>query len=156
MQWDSWNCLYGWPVQGIWPTYSERVEEGKPDPTSVDRSLDQKLMAVSNEKGGVRVYNFPTIDKQAAFLEDEKPTHVGPVSSARFSADGRFVVSVGREDRSIVVWRVQRVEEEEKEAESLVKEKHRRIALDSVAIVNTVLSPRYRQDEEEEEKKEEL
>lgn len=20
--WDSWTCLYGWPVAGIWPKYA--------------------------------------------------------------------------------------------------------------------------------------
>ena len=139
MEWNSWTCLYGWPVQGIWPSYLERTEEGKPDPTSLHRTLDQQLTCVGNEKGGVRVYNCPVVNKTAQYLEESKPTHTGEVGNTRFSIDGKYAISVGKSDRCVVIWRVQRTEEEETKSENLLKDVQRKKAMEGVSFGGTSL-----------------
>ena len=66
IRWSGWTCLFGWPVQGAWPHFSD-VESGlECEPTAVNRSPDRKLLAVGNQKGEVRLLNYPAIVKRVS------------------------------------------------------------------------------------------
>lgn len=85
IKWSDWNCIYGWPVQGIWPSLDEDGNPTGPEPTCCHRSPNQKFLAVGDAEGFVKIYIFPCLSKKASFLSYR--AHVGPVSRIRFNAD---------------------------------------------------------------------
>ena len=66
IRWADWTCLYGWPVQGAWP-YFDDVENGRAfEPTSINRSPDQKLLIVGDQAGTIKLFNYPCINKDVS------------------------------------------------------------------------------------------
>lgn len=57
-EWFTWNCVLGWPVQGIWPECADGT-----DINSVDRSHNKKLIATSDDFGTVNIFNYPCLTK---------------------------------------------------------------------------------------------
>lgn len=104
IKWSEWTCLFGWPVQGAWPHFSD-VESGADcEPTAVHRSPNQKLLATGNQKGDLRLLNYPAIVKRAPNFN--RGGHVSEVSKVRFSCDGSHLISLGKSDRSIIIWKI--------------------------------------------------
>ena len=112
----------GWPVQGCWP----KVLSGKkrdealaaaaaagqagnlafvaPEPTAVHRSAGQDLLACGFQDGSSKLFRYPCLSKKAGFVGLQG--HSADVPSVRFSCDDQYVITVGRTDRTIMVWRV--------------------------------------------------
>ncbi len=66
IRWADWTCLYGWPVQGAWP-YFDDVENGRAfEPTSINRSPDEKLLVVGDQAGTIKLFNYPCINKDVS------------------------------------------------------------------------------------------
>jgi len=87
IKWADWTCLYGWPVQGAWP-YFDDVENGRAyEPTAVHRAPDEQLLAIGDQSGCVKIFNYPCISKTAPNYSYN--VHVKEVSKVRFSCDGR-------------------------------------------------------------------
>jgi WD40 repeat protein len=104
IQWHEWTCTYGWPVQGIWPP-NELVTKGKAfDPTSCHRSKDQTTLVSGDSNGVVKLTKWPCTSKDAEFAAVKG--HVGEVARVRYTCDGSHVVSIGKMDRCINIWRV--------------------------------------------------
>ncbi|RYG67057.1 hypothetical protein EON64_08310 [archaeon] len=128
--WSDWTCIYGWPVQGIWPVLDEQGQSTGAEPSACHRSPNQKLLAVGDHGGKVKLLSYPCLSKRATSLQADG--HVGSVSRVKFTADGRYVcfstcsslpyiplyllsydfwfrrylISTGEEDRSIILWEV--------------------------------------------------
>lgn len=69
IKWADWTCIYGWPVQGAWP-YFDDVEHGRAfEPTSVNRSPDQKLLVVGDQSGAVKLFNYPCLAKEVRVIQ---------------------------------------------------------------------------------------
>lgn len=64
IKWSEWSCIFGWPVQGIWPLMDERGEALSADPASVHRSPNQRMLAVGDQGGRVKIFSFPCLDKK--------------------------------------------------------------------------------------------
>ena len=68
------------------------------------RSNAENMLVTGNTDGQIKVSRFPCISKD---IEPIKAVgHVKEVSKVRFTCDGKYAISVGKFDRSIVVWRV--------------------------------------------------
>merc|ERR1711966_421688 len=94
--WASETCTLGWGVQGIWPAAADGT-----DVNAVDRTGD--LLATSDDFGKVKLFNYPCLTKGAEFVEGKG--HSSHVTNVRFINDNEdSVVSVGGNDRSIIVW----------------------------------------------------
>ena len=109
VNWATWTCVFGWAVQGAWPTYSAEAAakagaKGLPDVTTTDRSADGKLLAAGDEAGELRVYKYPCLAKEQESVTEG--AHVSHVARARFNKTGTHLVTVGKRDRAIMVWRV--------------------------------------------------
>jgi len=100
VDWATHTCTYGWSCQGIWPP---KKAIGSSTPVCADRSTDRKLIATGLNKGEVRLYNYPAL-KSARGLQELG--HAGEVANARFSLDDETLVTIGKNDRAILVWRV--------------------------------------------------
>lgn len=87
IKWVDGNSIYGWPVQGIWPTVNEDGDSTAPEPNCCHRSPNQKLLAVGDQGGNVKLFQYPCLNKKAAFLEYK--AHIGPVAKLRFTSDNK-------------------------------------------------------------------
>ena len=104
IKWSDWTCTFGWPVQGCWP-YFDDVNSGKEsEPASIHRSPDKTLVSVGDLNGNVKLFNCPCTEKDA--MRVEHFAHVKEVAQIRFSCDGKYIISVGKKDRSIITWKV--------------------------------------------------
>ena len=96
--WDDWTCVLGWPVQGIWPKFSDGT-----DVNSVARSHCERYVATADDSGYVSLLNYSCVVEDA-------PGHVhaghsSHVMCVRWSADDRFVMTAGGRDRALFMWR---------------------------------------------------
>ena len=109
VQWETWSCIYGWPVQGIWPSMADTKFGGKAEPSCVQRSCDGKMLAAGYEDGTLRVYRYPCLEKRAEYVADR--VGKSPVSRIAWTADDKHLVAIGRADRAIYVFDVAALEQ---------------------------------------------
>uniref|UniRef100_A0A061QZA5 Echinoderm microtubule-associated 6 n=1 Tax=Tetraselmis sp. GSL018 TaxID=582737 RepID=A0A061QZA5_9CHLO len=102
-RWATWTLTCGFPVMGIWRETSDTT-----DINACDRSPCQKYLVASDDRGKVRLYNYPCVVENAPARE--YLGHSSHVAKIRFSCNGNFVVSVGGHDRAVFQWRVRREE----------------------------------------------
>jgi microtubule-associated protein-like 6 len=113
--WETWTCPLGWHVQGVWKDY----EAPDLDVSSIDRTSgsgvsdlmesagtvgSDVLLIVGDTYGRIRLYRYPSVDKQSPYLEFTGHS-TGAIPSLRFSHDDMFVMSVGSQDRCLMQWR---------------------------------------------------
>jgi WD40 repeat protein len=104
IKWNEWSCKFGWPIQGAWPFF-DKVEKGLAfEPSAVHRSPHNELLAVGDKGGSVSLYKYPVLSKDVDNFEHT--AHINEVAKVRFSCDGRFLISLGKTDRSIIIWKV--------------------------------------------------
>ncbi|KAJ1457506.1 WD40-repeat-containing domain protein [Pelagophyceae sp. CCMP2097] len=110
--WQTWSCVYGWPVQGCWAAFSgEAGRDPKVDSTATARSPDGQVVAAADAAGAVRFYRSPA--RPRAMPVPMAHSHVGAVSAAVWTCDGKFLITTGRADRTIVLWKVTRPDADE-------------------------------------------
>lgn len=56
--WDSWTCIIGSEVAGIWPKYAKNEEIN-----AVDRNGEKNVLATGDDFGSVKLFNFPSLQK---------------------------------------------------------------------------------------------
>eukprot|EP00771_Trimastix_marina_P001226 gnl/Trimastix_PCT/2281.p1 GENE.gnl/Trimastix_PCT/2281~~gnl/Trimastix_PCT/2281.p1 ORF type:complete len:694 (-),score=216.07 gnl/Trimastix_PCT/2281:691-2772(-) len=98
-EWATWTCKIGWPVQGIWPKFSDGS-----DINALDVSPDRRLLVLGDDSRRVGLMSFPCLDPQSE--KKYARGHSEHVTSAAFTADGRTVLSTGGLDASVLVWHV--------------------------------------------------
>ena len=106
MAWSDWTCTFGWPVQGAWPYFDEIAKGTAAEPSAMHRSSDEDLLGVGDTSGAVKLFHWPCIEKEAQ--PQHRPAHVKEVSKVRFTCDNKYMVTMGKHDRSIIVWKVLR------------------------------------------------
>ena len=70
-RWATWTATLGWPVQGIWPKYSngtfihsvDRSNTNISNTTFKDNPTTPYLLAVGNNDGRVLIHNYPCLEK---------------------------------------------------------------------------------------------
>jgi len=105
VKWATWTCLFGWPTQGLWPY----VDANQVDPSSVNRSNNEKYIVSGNEAGLVRLFTYPCVSKETEWRQEK--AHPYGISSIRWSKDDNYVVSIGAKDRGVHVWKVVETDE---------------------------------------------
>ena len=99
--WDTWTCVLGFPVMGIWEPNSDGT-----DVNSLDVCKRRQLIVTADDFGGVNLMRWPAVAKSAA--KKVNSGHAAHVMNVRFTCDDRCVVSVGGKDRAIMVWKLNR------------------------------------------------
>jgi WD40 repeat protein len=64
VDWESWTCVLGWPVQGIWPKFADGT-----DINAVDRSRSGLLLATGDDSGKVKLFKYPCVYKNSKFVD---------------------------------------------------------------------------------------
>ena len=72
---------------------------------SVDHSCVNGLLAVGMSNGEVRLYSFPVLPNQK-YIQCVQ-LHAGPVSLCRFNCNGTHLVTNGKIDGTIAIWKVE-------------------------------------------------
>lgn len=117
VNWETWTCPLGWPVQGIWPEYNDGVDINACDRThaaSAEAMVDRgalsgqsggpKLLAVANGVGEVKVYRYPVLNKNASCIEGRG--HADAVTKVRFTCNDKRMITLGGPERAILQWKV--------------------------------------------------
>eukprot|EP00294_Goniomonas_avonlea_P000545 CAMPEP_0114552826 /NCGR_PEP_ID=MMETSP0114-20121206/7328_1 /TAXON_ID=31324 /ORGANISM="Goniomonas sp, Strain m" /LENGTH=919 /DNA_ID=CAMNT_0001737721 /DNA_START=48 /DNA_END=2807 /DNA_ORIENTATION=+ len=120
LEWNTWTCPLGWPVQGIWPEEDE--DEDETSKQSVLRTVcrsgaggslfaENSLLAMGDELGNVSLYAFPCTHINAPCRVAHG--HASMVTNFCFLApceddpSSRMeLVSTAAEDQSMLQWRV--------------------------------------------------
>ena len=90
------TCLFGWPVQGIWPGLDYT------DVNAVDRSRNGTLLATGDDFGQVKLFKYPSVKEKAGF--NDYYGHSSHVTGVKFTANDTFVISTGGNDKTVMVW----------------------------------------------------
>jgi WD40 repeat protein len=98
-KWASQTCILGWPVQGIF----DPTQDGT-DVNCVDASPSRTLTVTGDDYGNVNLYRYPVAAEGNKFKAFEG--HSSHVVNTRFTPDEKWVVSVGGNDRGILVWKL--------------------------------------------------
>lgn len=105
--WASWTAVLGWPVQGIFPPFSDGT-----DVNACHKAHNSDLLATSDDFGRVNLYNWPCLNRHwtgkkwegemngAVQLEG----HSSHVTNVRFSLDDSKLLSCGGNDKSVFQW----------------------------------------------------
>ncbi|XP_063080185.1 echinoderm microtubule-associated protein-like 5 [Engraulis encrasicolus] len=98
VQWASWTCALGSEVMGVWPKYSTTN-----DITSLDANFTNQVLVTADDLGTVKLYRFPCIRKGAKYRR--YLGHSAHITSARWSHDYQWVVTIGGADHALFQWR---------------------------------------------------
>ena len=96
-EWYTWTSVVGWPVQGIWPKFSN----GK-DIICLDRSHTQTCICTGDNYGMINMFMYPCHKGCARRVFTG---HSSRVLNLRFAFDDTYLISVGG-DMSILQWRI--------------------------------------------------
>ena len=97
VQWATWTCTLGWPVQAIWPPGADGT-----DINAVCRSISGDLLVTSDDFSRVKLFRYPAVDPEIAYKTYEG--HAAHVTNVRFAFGDRHVISTGM-DRCVFQWR---------------------------------------------------
>jgi len=65
-QWNTWTCVLGWPVIGIWAKSADGT-----DVNAVDRSRDSQLLVTADDSGHVRLFRYPCFSRSVCSMLSE-------------------------------------------------------------------------------------
>jgi microtubule-associated protein-like 6 len=95
VQWATFTCKLGWPVQGVWSPGMDGT-----DINAVDRSPDGSYLVSGDDFAKVNLFKYPST-KEGAKRKQYKG-HSEHVLKVRFSSDGKYVFSIGGLDKAIL------------------------------------------------------
>lgn len=101
IEWSTFSCIIGWPVQGCWKFGSKGVSI-----TSADRSADGKYLVCADDRRLIKLYDYPCVEESARYLVSKG--HSEPIAEVRFSWDGEEVYSIGGLDKSILQFSIKK------------------------------------------------
>lgn len=97
VDWLSWTCELGWPVQGIFMPSSDGA-----DVNTVDRSNNGDIIATGDTFSKIRLMRYPALKKVKA---NEYVGHCSHVMNVRWMPNDSHLISVGGNDCTIFQWR---------------------------------------------------
>ena len=103
--WHTWTAVIGFPVQGIYPPYTDRT-----DVNAVDRyrrrfgNNEFELIATADDFSMVKLFRNPCVEQGAEAVIGRG--HSSHVTNVRFSIDDNRVISTGGDDQCVVQWKI--------------------------------------------------
>jgi len=95
-EWNTQSCRFGWSVDGIWSGNDWN------EINAFARSSNNKLIATCDDNGMVRLFRYPCV--QAGAVYTEYRGHSAHVLNAAFSPGDKYLLTVGGQDRTVLVW----------------------------------------------------
>lgn len=104
-KWHTWTCVVGWPVQGVYPAYSDGTDVNSVDRTRERFGLDEyEVVAAADDFSQVRLFRYPCLQRDAKNVQGKG--HSSHVTSVRFTPDCKYLLSTGGDDQAVIQWRV--------------------------------------------------
>ena len=103
--WNTWTCVIGWPVQGIYPACADGT-----DVNAVDRSKrkfgnkEYEVVATSDDFGLVKLFRYPCVTKGSEGVIGRG--HSSHVTNVKFSPDDNYLFTTGGDDQCVFQWKV--------------------------------------------------
>lgn len=97
IEWNTWTCLFGFPVQGIWPPESTNYVVNY-----TCMSNNKKVLATADDFSLVKLFKYPCVVEKAKYKAFSG--HSSHVCKIRFSMNDLFLISVGGNDKSVFIW----------------------------------------------------
>ena len=97
IEWNTWTCLFGFPVQGIWPPESTNYVVNY-----TCMSKNKKVLATADDFSLVKLFKYPCVVEKAKYKAFSG--HSSHVCKIRFSKNDLFLISVGGNDKSVFIW----------------------------------------------------
>nr|MCQ2973133.1 WD40 repeat domain-containing protein [archaeon] len=95
--WHTWTCLFGFPVQGIWPPATTGYFVNY-----ACRSANQKIIATGEDSSLVKLFKCPSVIEHANYKA--YGGHSSHIPKVRFTPNDQYLISVGGNDKSVFVW----------------------------------------------------
>jgi microtubule-associated protein-like 6 len=96
IQWSTYTCTIGWPVQGCWAD----CDEDGGEVNSVDRSPDGQYVVTGCDNKRVNLYAYPCTKDEAKFISSKG--HSEHITKVRYTFDGKSIISIGGLDKTIL------------------------------------------------------
>ena len=98
IEWATWTCKLGFPVQGIFP-----ATDGA-DVNTVCRTKNPRIgiMATGDDYENVNLFRYPSIKPKSG--NKRYTGHSAHVTRVRFCLNDNCLVSIGGSDKSIIIW----------------------------------------------------
>lgn len=100
IEWSTSTCVYNWHVKDV----SGSCWIGETVTSLHAPSLSWNHLACGTDKGYIKVHCYPCPVDGGYFQRYE--AHVGEISTIRFNADVNAMMTCGRYDRAIIIWKV--------------------------------------------------
>lgn len=103
VQWNSQSCLYTWHTKAI-----HNLERGVERQTccNIPMTEEKQQLVCGSNLGQIRVYSYPAVIEGAECFRFH--AHVNAVGEAKYCFDGSILITVGKFDRSVIQWSVQK------------------------------------------------
>ena len=105
ISWATHNCCMSWSTQGLWSMKNSPVEDDENDiyvnACDAVPELDVTISGYAN--GKVKLHRYPTPNSDA--ISQVYSGHAQAVSNVAFSGNKHFAVSIGKDDRAILIWK---------------------------------------------------
>ncbi|MCQ2820872.1 MAG: WD40 repeat domain-containing protein, partial [archaeon] len=95
--WHTWTCLFGYPVQGIYPPASTGYVVNY---SCVSDS--KKVVATGDDFSLVKLFKCPSVIEHAEY--NAYGGHSSHIPKVRFTPGDKYLISVGGNDKSVFVW----------------------------------------------------
>lgn len=106
INWSTWTCTLGWPVQGIYLPNSDGTDINAVDRTKNETKSGYHELAVGDDFSKVRIFRYPCLKKGAEHLIGSG--HSSHVTNVRWAKNDEYLISTGGEDQCIFQWKVTR------------------------------------------------
>jgi len=101
VDWATGSSILTWETQNIWDSDQDGSDVNGVD---VFRGNGKALVATADDHGNVNLFRYPVID---VMNESRRfGGHSSHVTRVKFSPDGKYLVSTGGNDKSVVQWKV--------------------------------------------------
>ncbi|CAM9635048.1 unnamed protein product [Ectocarpus sp. 6 AP-2014] len=102
--WATWSSTIGWPVQGVFPAYSDNTEVN-----AVDLCKDRELLAAADDAKTVRLLRYPVL--RGGARNRSYTAHSSHVMGARFTVgvEPTRLITLGGMDSTVIQWVVEDV-----------------------------------------------
>ena len=110
IDWYTWTCIFGWPVQGIWPPCSSGD-----DINACDVDKTKRVIVTSDDFSKVKLFRYPSPVEKAVY--NQYNGHSSHVTNVRFMADNKHIISTGGNDKAIFQFKFSFDSEPEEENE---------------------------------------
>jgi WD40 repeat protein/Ca2+-binding EF-hand superfamily protein len=97
VEWATWTCKIGWPVQGIFPGVMGT------EVNAVCRAENKEVLATGENSQLVKLFRYPCAVEKAKFKS--YLAHASFVTRVRFTPKDSHLISVGGHDNTSIVWK---------------------------------------------------